>query len=111
LLAQRSGATILPIGISGLEMVWAVRSMPWGWFRRWPVEVRVGEPYRPSVPAGVSQKQALALISQEMMQRIAALLPETYQGYYRETAPATEEPLALAETATSAIAEAERLES
>ncbi|HEU5367741.1 MAG TPA: lysophospholipid acyltransferase family protein [Ktedonobacterales bacterium] len=86
LLAQRSGATILPIGITGSEMVWSPRSLPWGLFRRWPVQVRVGEPYRPGVPASASQKQALALITGEMMQRIAALLPASYRGYYREAA-------------------------
>ncbi len=60
LLAQRSGATILPIGITGSDMVWSPRTLPWGLFRRWPVVVRVGDPYRPTVPAQASQKQALA---------------------------------------------------
>jgi len=84
LLAQRSGASILPIGISGSEMVWSPRSLPWGLFRRWPVTVRVGEPYRLSPPASLGQKQTLALIADDMMRRIAALLPETYRGQYRE---------------------------
>jgi 1-acyl-sn-glycerol-3-phosphate acyltransferase len=119
LLAQRSGATILPIGISGSEMVWSKRGMPWTWLRRWPVEVRVGEPYRPSVPASASQKQALALVSEEMMRRIAALLPEAYRGYYRDAAPpemaqaalATQTTMPdLAETGASGVTEAERLE-
>ncbi|HEY7355261.1 MAG TPA: lysophospholipid acyltransferase family protein [Ktedonobacterales bacterium] len=92
LLAQRSGATILPIGISGSEMVWSPRSLPWGLFRRWPVQVRVGAPYRPGVPTSASQKQALALSTGEMMQRIAALLPESYRGYYREAAASLEAP-------------------
>jgi 1-acyl-sn-glycerol-3-phosphate acyltransferase len=86
MLALRSGATILPIGISGSEYVWTRRGLPWNLFRRWPVEVHVGEPYRPTVPPGASQKQALALVGEEMMRRIAALLPEAYRGYYREQA-------------------------
>jgi 1-acyl-sn-glycerol-3-phosphate acyltransferase len=91
LLAQRSGAAILPIGISGSEMVWSPRSMPWGLFRRWLVEVRVGAPYRPTIPTTASQKQALALIAEEMMLRIAALLPESYQGHYRQAAAVLEQ--------------------
>jgi 1-acyl-sn-glycerol-3-phosphate acyltransferase len=86
MLALRSGATILPIGISGSEYVWTRRGLPWNVFRRWPVEVNVGEPYRPTVPPGISQKQALAMVGEEMMRRIAALLPEAYRGYYREQA-------------------------
>jgi 1-acyl-sn-glycerol-3-phosphate acyltransferase len=112
LLAQHSGATILPIGIAGSEMVWSPRTLPWGLFRRWPVEVRVGDPYRPSVPAGASQKQALAMITAEMMQRIAALLPESYQGHYRQVPPSPAQPTTsvLAETSANAPAEAEPLE-
>jgi 1-acyl-sn-glycerol-3-phosphate acyltransferase len=90
LLAQRSGATILPIGISGSDMVWSPRTLPWGLFRRWPVNVRVGDPYRPSVPASASQKQSLALLTEDMMRGIAALLPESYQGAYRVPAPNVE---------------------
>ena len=86
MLALRSGATILPIGISGSEYVWTKRGLPWNLFRRWPVEVKIGAPYRPNIPPGISQKQALALVGEEMMRRIAALLPEAYRGYYREDA-------------------------
>lgn len=89
MLALRSGATILPIGISGSEYVWTRRGLPWNLLRRWPVEVNVGEPYRPTVPPGISQKQALALVGEEIMRRIAALLPEAYRGYYREQAAPT----------------------
>ena len=101
LLAQRSGAAILPIGITGSDMVWSPRTLPWGLFRRWPVAVRVGEPYRPSAPASASQKQALSLATEEMMQRIAALLPAAYQGYYREDRPISRGAF-CAERATSA---------
>ncbi len=107
LLAQRSGASILPVGISGSEMVWSKRGMPWSWFRRWPVEVRVGRPYRPTVPDSASQKQALALIAEEMMQRIAALLPEKYHGYYRQAAlPLEAQPARVAQATTAASSEA-----
>lgn len=95
MLALRSGATILPIGISGSQYVWTKRGLPWNLFRRWPIEIKVGEPYRPTVPPGISQKQALALVGEEMMRRIAALLPEAYRGYYREQAAPADAAAAL----------------
>jgi len=82
MLALRSGATILPVGISGTQHIWTKRGWPWNLFWRWPVEVTIGAPYRPSVPPGISQKHALALVTDEMMLKIAALLPPAYRGYY-----------------------------
>ncbi len=96
LLALRSGATILPVGLSGSDMVWSLRGIPWSWLRRWPVTVRVGEPYRPQVPGGVSQKEALALITNEMMRRIAALVPDEYRGHYRDIPPPDSKAPAMA---------------
>jgi 1-acyl-sn-glycerol-3-phosphate acyltransferase len=92
LLALKSNAMILPMGITGSEHVWNPRELPWSVLRRWPVTVAVGEPYRPTIPTGTSLKQALALTTQEMMQRIAALLPEDYRGHYRTPLPPAEEP-------------------
>ena len=110
MLALRSGATILPIGITGTEYVWTKRGLPWNLFRRWPVEVKVGEPYRPNLPPGVSQKQALAFVAEEMMRRIAALLPEKYQGYYQERPPLGDTSAALArETEAPALPESREL--
>jgi 1-acyl-sn-glycerol-3-phosphate acyltransferase len=94
LLALKSKAMILPVGITGSEHVWNPRELPWSVLRRWPVQVTVGEPYRPTIPANLSQKQALSLITEEMMQRIAALLPTDYQGHYRAALPPAEEPSA-----------------
>ena len=96
LLALRSGATILPVGISGAEMVWSLRHAPWSWFWRWPVTVKVGAPYRPEAPRGASQKQALALATDEMMRHIAALVPDEYQGHYRDNLSPNDKALALA---------------
>ncbi len=103
MLALRSGATILPVGISGTEHVWTRRGLPWNLFWRWRVQVNVGAPYRPSIPPGASQKQALALVTEEMMQLIAALLPESYRGHYAERRAASDEQAAL--TASSLVPE------
>ncbi len=92
LLALKSNAMILPVGITGSDHVWNPRLLPWSVLRRWPVAVTIGEPYRPTLPASISQKQALALVTEEMMQRIAALLPPDYQGHYRAALPGAAEP-------------------
>ncbi len=107
LLALKSKATVLPMAITGTEHIWNPRELPWNLFRRWPVQVTVGEPYLPTLSPALSQKQALALATNEMMQRIAALLPADYQGHYRpalspgEPAPPELATLAPEETGTS----------
>lgn len=69
LLARRSGAPILPVGIAGTEVVF--KSRP-----RWPITVRVGDPF----PA--RSGRPLAEVTRELMCRIAELLPERYRGVY-----------------------------
>ncbi len=82
LLALRSGAPILPIGIGGSNRVW-----PKG--QRFPhpgghVVIRVGHPFRPvdELPAGTDRKAAKGLATRMIMERIAALLPVRQRGVY-----------------------------
>lgn len=81
-LAQRTGAPIVPVGISGSSAVW-----PRG--RRFPrpggrVTVRVGEPFTlaDELPADVDRKAAKGLATELIMRRIAALLPPEQRGVY-----------------------------
>jgi 1-acyl-sn-glycerol-3-phosphate acyltransferase len=85
LLALRTGATIVPIGISGSDLVW-----PKG--QRLPhpgghVTVRIGRPFRaadelpPETPKSAAKRLTTALI----MGRIADLLPERQRGVYGMT--------------------------
>ncbi|MFI5268182.1 MAG: lysophospholipid acyltransferase family protein, partial [Chloroflexota bacterium] len=76
LIARRSGAPILPVGIAGTEAVFQSRP-------RWPIRVRVGDPF------AARSGRPLAEVTREMMCRIAELLPEGYRGVYStETIPA-----------------------
>jgi 1-acyl-sn-glycerol-3-phosphate acyltransferase len=82
LLALRTGAPIVPIGIGGSNRVW-----PKG--QRLPhpggnVVVRVGRPFRPAdeLPAGMDRKAAKGLVTRMIMERIAALLPDRQRGVY-----------------------------
>lgn len=86
-LALRTGAPIVPIGIAGS-------------FARWPrgqklphpggrVTVRVGSPFRPAdeLPAGLDRKAATPAATELIMRRIAALLPPDQRGRYGTVAP------------------------
>lgn len=81
LLAIRSGATVLPAGISGSEHAWPVGA-------RLPrpgatITVRFGPPYRPAESAETGDRhEALAAQSEALMRRIAALLPASYRGRF-----------------------------
>jgi 1-acyl-sn-glycerol-3-phosphate acyltransferase len=76
LIARRSGASILPVGIAGTEAVF--KTSP-----RWPIEVRVGEPF------AARTARPLADVTREIMCHIAELLPERYRGAYASASPAT----------------------
>lgn len=82
LLALRTGAQIVPIGIGGAHRVW-----PKG--QRLPhpgghVTVRVGRPFRAAdaLPPGTDRKSAKGLATTLIMRRIAALLPLAQRGVY-----------------------------
>ena len=77
LLAYKTGATILPVGISGTRT-----------FLQWPrvlqrprVVVTIGDPLYPPVLRSPSREQQ-AELSEEVMRRIAACLPEDQRGPY-----------------------------
>jgi 1-acyl-sn-glycerol-3-phosphate acyltransferase len=80
-LALRSGATVLPVAVTGTERVWSP-ARGWHLWHRPRVTVNFGEPYCPQAPAGVGAKAAYQAVADDMGRRIAALLPEAYRGYY-----------------------------
>ncbi len=82
LIALRSGAPVLPIGITGTEKM---KGKTWP-FRRPRVTVNIGKAFR--LPQGGTTRQELERATGIIMEHIAALLPEQYRGYYRyETVP------------------------
>jgi 1-acyl-sn-glycerol-3-phosphate acyltransferase len=93
LLALRSGAPIVPIGIGGSNRVW-----PKG--QRLPhpgghVVVRVGRPFRPAddLPPGTDRRTAKGLVTRMIMERIAALLPVRQRGVYGAATGAEPDPM------------------
>jgi 1-acyl-sn-glycerol-3-phosphate acyltransferase len=93
LLAMRTGAPIVPIGIGGSNRVW-----PKG--QRFPhpgghVVVRVGRPFRPAdeLPPGMDRRAAKRLVTTMIMTRIAALLPVRQRGVYGAAKGAGTDPM------------------
>lgn len=71
-LARRSGAPILPVGITGMATAKAFRSQ---------IAVQVGEPFHLTdlaLPEGASDQE----VADAIMRRVAVLLPETMRGVY-----------------------------
>jgi 1-acyl-sn-glycerol-3-phosphate acyltransferase len=85
MLAMRTGGTLLPIAHCGTRRV--LRSLHI-WFPR--VEIQIGKPYTPVLPEGVPRKVALKLVTEDMMKRIAEMLPRDQRGVYRETVDGSE---------------------
>jgi len=80
LIALRTGALVLPVAIWGTEHVRLPRDL----FRRTKAHARFGEPYRLPNPSRIT-REAVAAGTDEIMRRIAELLPPEYRGEYEDT--------------------------
>lgn len=80
LIAWRSGALILPIGVSGTEKI---RGIAWIWHRP-QVIINIGRPFSLPAVQGRLTKENRAELTHSIMSRIAELLPPEYQGGYAE---------------------------
>jgi 1-acyl-sn-glycerol-3-phosphate acyltransferase len=81
LLALRTGAPILPIGVAGTDRFWPRGRKIWRFGGR--VSMRVGEPFvleRRTGPDG--RRETLEETTTRLMLRIAELLPERHRGVY-----------------------------
>jgi len=78
LIAYRSRAPILPVGIIGTEKIKGV-----AWVLHRPqITVNIGHPFYPPSVDGKLTKDELARLTSYIMERIAELLPSEYQGNY-----------------------------
>ncbi len=82
LLAYRTDATILPVAIWGPKAMW--HNLPR--LRRTRVHVVIGEPFKARPRAGGKASRAeLEALTEEIMVRIARLLPPEHRGVYAGT--------------------------
>ncbi|HEX2987271.1 MAG TPA: lysophospholipid acyltransferase family protein [Chloroflexota bacterium] len=77
LLAIMAAAPVLPVALEGTDQL----KSPFALLARPTITVRIGKPFQ--LQRGEDrQKVDLATLTDHMMVRVAALLPEEYRGYY-----------------------------
>ena len=79
-VALRSGAPILPVGITGMEQLESFTSV----LRRPEITVTIGQPFTPPSPDGKVTRELLSSLTDLIMVNIARLLPPGYQGAYHQ---------------------------
>lgn len=79
-LASKSGFPVIPVAVTGTEDRLVLVNLKR--FRRSKIVVHVGDPFKIEIPKGKGREQALREATDEIMCRIAAMLPEKYRGYY-----------------------------
>jgi 1-acyl-sn-glycerol-3-phosphate acyltransferase len=86
ILALRTGAPILPVGLADTDHLWPRGKRPqFGG----SVTMRVGEVFTlEGATSGLDRRHAQAAATQEIMRRIAALVPPRQRGVYGGTDPA-----------------------
>jgi 1-acyl-sn-glycerol-3-phosphate acyltransferase len=82
ILALRTGARIVPIGVAGTRAVWP-RGQRLPHPSRRPVTLRVGAPFTVTADGtGADRRAAQVVATTGIMTRIAALLPPDQRGFY-----------------------------
>ncbi|MCC7130591.1 MAG: hypothetical protein B6D39_03140 [Anaerolineae bacterium UTCFX2] len=81
-IALKAGAPVLPVGMAGSEDRLFFANLKR--LRRTPVTVRIGKPFLLDKAAGQDREAALQTATDEIMCRIAALLPPEYRGVYAD---------------------------
>lgn len=81
-LAMKTGAAIVPVALAGTEDRVIVDQLKH--LKKSDVKITIGKPFRLPPVRGKDREAALKQYTDEIMCRIAALLPEKYRGVYAE---------------------------
>ncbi len=81
-LASKSGYPVLPVALTGTEDRGVVENLKK--FRRSKIKIVIGKPFMIEVPKGKGREEALRQVTDEIMCQIAAMLPESYRGVYKD---------------------------
>jgi 1-acyl-sn-glycerol-3-phosphate acyltransferase len=81
-LASKSGYPVMPVAVTGTEDRAIVENLKR--FRRSKIIVRGGDPFVIEIPKGKGREQAMREATDEIMCRIAVMLPEKYRGVYTD---------------------------
>lgn len=79
-LALRSEAPLLPVAFFGHENFWTNLKR----LRRTDFHIAVGRPFRLALGGQAVSRELRQAVTDEMMSKIAELLPERYRGYYQD---------------------------
>lgn len=79
-LANKSGYPVLPVAVTGTEDRGVLENLKR--FRRSRIVVKGGDLFKIEIPRGKGREEAMRQATDEIMCRIAALLPEKYRGVY-----------------------------
>ena len=83
-IALRSGVTVIPVGITGSNALGTVLRVV---YPKAKIRVKIGKPFIVEDPGG-DRRSATQTLTEEIMGRIAELLPESYRGVYAAAAGA-----------------------
>ena len=81
-LASKSGYPVLPVAVTGTEDRAVLENLKR--FRRSKIVIRGGDPFVIEILKGRGREQAMREATDEIMCRIAVMLPEKYRGVYAE---------------------------
>ena len=81
-LAGKSGFPVLPVALTGTEDRLILENLKR--LRRSKIRVMGGELFHLEIPPGKGREQAMRMATDEIMCRLAALLPEKYRGVYAD---------------------------
>ena len=81
-LAAKSGYSVLPVAMTGTEDRLIVQNLKR--FRRTKIKVQAGELIHIEIPRGRGREESLRAATDEIMCQIAAKLPESYRGFYKD---------------------------
>ena len=84
-IAQKSGATIIPVACFGAEEF----RMNIKRLKRTKIVIKVGEPFKLKSDQAFPNREMRRAMTDEIMFRLAFLLPEKYRGYYSDLDNAT----------------------
>ena len=77
-LVLRSGVPVLPVGFHGYEHFWDNLKR----LRKTDFHINIGRPFRVNFNGDAMSREVRQAVTDEIMYKIAELLPEKYRGYY-----------------------------
>jgi 1-acyl-sn-glycerol-3-phosphate acyltransferase len=81
-LASKSGFPVMPVALTGTEDRGVIENLKK--FRRSKIKAMAGDLFTVEVPKGKGREEAMRNATDEIMCQIAAKLPESYRGFYKD---------------------------